>query len=152
MFIKTRSDHPWFDLAQTEKGIREVPGTADNPKVLRYYKDAGHPAITNDEVSWCAAFVGAMLHRTGYKHTGSLLARSYLNYGLTLKYPRKGCIVVFRRGNSSWQGHVTFFSHWVRKDVLACLGGNQSDGVNVSYYHISNVLGYRWPVKQGEPV
>jgi uncharacterized protein (TIGR02594 family) len=141
------NEYPWFNLARKDVGIREIPGSKDNPKVLQYYKDAGHPEIVDDEVSWCAAFVGAMLHRCGYKNTQSLLARSYLKYGLTLQAPSKGCIVVFKRGSSTWQGHVTFFSHWARKDVLACLGGNQADGVNVSYYHVSNVLGYRWPVK-----
>jgi uncharacterized protein (TIGR02594 family) len=138
---------PWFDLALKDIGIREVPGEKDNPKVLRYYEDAGHPAIKNDSVSWCAAFVGAMLHRSGYKNTGSLLARSYLKYGIKLAKPVKGCIVVFKRGSSTWQGHVGFFSHWVRPGVIACLGGNQADQVNISYYHESKVLGYRWPIK-----
>ena len=50
----------WMDIARGELGTREVPGPDDNPRVLAYYADAGHPDVRNDETAWCAAFVGGM--------------------------------------------------------------------------------------------
>ena len=68
----------WYELALSERGVKEGPGEADNPVVRAYYKDAGHPEVKHDSVPWCAAFVGAMLTRSGIKPSGSLAARSYL--------------------------------------------------------------------------
>ena len=134
----------WYELALAERGVKEAPGAANNPEVQTYYRDAGHAEIVHDSVPWCAAFVGAMLKRAGLKGTGALNARSYLAWGKKLSAPKQGCIVVFMRGNSAWQGHVAFFDHWER-DKLVCLGGNQSDRVCFASYPKSRVLGYRWP-------
>src|SRR5690349_24139317 len=100
---------PWLELAEAEKGTKEIAGAGDNPAILAYYVEAGHKEAEHDETPWCAAFVGAMLKRAGYPNTGSLSARSYLTYGTKLDTPREGCIVVMRRGNSAWEGHVGFF-------------------------------------------
>lgn len=134
----------WVELARAEIGQKAVPGSKHNPRVLAYYKDAGHSEIKNDETAWCAAFVGAMLHRAGLPNTNSLMARSYLKYGTPITEPKAGAIVVFSRGSSSWQGHVAFVDRWDAKYIY-CLGGNQSNRVNVSAYPRSRVLGYRWP-------
>jgi uncharacterized protein (TIGR02594 family) len=135
----------WYSLALAERGVKEAPGPANNPVVQAYYSDAGHPETIHDSVPWCAAFVGAMLARAGLATSGSLAARSYLKWGRNLERPRQGCIVVLKRGNSSWQGHVAFF---VREEgrALVCLGGNQSDRVSFATYPKARVLGYRWPV------
>jgi uncharacterized protein (TIGR02594 family) len=85
-----------------------------------------------------------MLARAGQKGTGSLAARSYLNWGKPVdrKDARPGDIVVFKRGNSSWQGHVAFFV----KDggsTITVLGGNQADAVNRRAYPAASLLGIR---------
>lgn len=134
----------WYQLALGERGVKEAPGAADDPVVQAYYKDAGHPEVRHDSVPWCAAFVGAMLKRAGLKPTGELNARSYLTWGKKLNSPKQGCVVIFSRGGSAWQGHVTFFDHW-QGDKLVCLGGNQSDRVCFASYPKSRALAYRWP-------
>lgn len=134
----------WYDLARKEIGTKEVPGKGDNPKVVRYYADAGFSGIKHDSVAWCAAFANAMLERSGVKGCNSLTARSFLKWGKKLDRPVEGCIVVFKRGNSSWQGHVAFFVKESNKYVTV-LGGNQADAVNVRRYSKSKFLGYRWP-------
>ena len=58
---------PWLDQAWADLGVREGAGNANDPRVLAYYRDAGHPEIKADSVAWCAAFVGAMLERSGIK-------------------------------------------------------------------------------------
>lgn len=115
-----------------------------NPAVLKFYKEAGHPEIKNDEVPWCAAFVGAVLAQCGLPNTGSLLARSYAGYGeeVSLVNARRGDIVVLQRGNSSWQGHVAFFDKLIGEQVY-CLGGNQGDQVNIRPYRKEKIIAIR---------
>src|SRR5258705_4916570 len=99
----------WLKLARAELGTAEIEGKQNNPKVVQYFKDAGHPEIVEDETAWCAAFVGAMLERSGIKSTKALNAQSYLNWGTKLSQPKNGCIVVIKRGSESWMGHVGFY-------------------------------------------
>jgi len=132
-----------YDLAKAEVGTVEWRD-GDNPKVLGYFRDAGHPQVSNDETAWCAAFVGAMLARAGLKGTGMLSARSYLTWGVPVdrKYAREGDIVVFSRGNSTWQGHVGFFVK-DNGDTITVLGGNQANAVNRRAYGAGSLLGIR---------
>jgi len=130
----------WYQLALNERGVLEAGGTRDNPVVQAYYRDAGFPEVKHDSVPWCAAFVGAMLFRSGKKPSGSLLARSYERFGLRLNTPKQGCIIVMKRGTSTWTGHVAFY---VRPGYM--LGGNQSDMVSIARYNPSMVTAYRWP-------
>jgi uncharacterized protein (TIGR02594 family) len=133
----------WLRLARKEVGVKESPGFENNPVVQQYYVDAGTGKMP-DSVPWCAAFVGAMLKRAGYKGTGMLAARTYLNWGTKLVKPKLGCIVVFERGNVKWQGHVTLFIK-EHGPYIRCLGGNQNDAVTYADYPKSKLLGYRWP-------
>lgn len=134
-----------YELAQKEIGTVEW-GDGDNPKVVAYFKDAGHPQIKDDETAWCAAFVGAMLYRSGVAGTNQLTARSYLKWGVEVdrKDAKPGDLVVLKRGNSSWQGHVGFFV----KDnggTITILGGNQANAVNRRAYKVDDgqLLGIR---------
>lgn len=140
----------WLDHARLHIGTREKAGKGSNPQIMEFFRTVGYPGIEDDsETSWCAAFVGAMLHSCGYPlppHPSRLLARSYLTYGRKLEAPEPGCIVVFWRGSpNSWQGHVGFYMG-EEDDYVLVLGGNQSNAVNISKYKKSQVLGYRWPV------
>ncbi len=132
-----------YELARAEIGTVEWKN-GSNPKVLAYYKDAGHAWVKDDAVAWCAAFVGAMLKRAGLKGTGQLTARFDLDWGeaVDLENALPGDIVVFKRGNSKWQGHVAFYvSH--NASTVRVLGGNQSDQVKESDYLRSSLLGVR---------
>jgi len=130
--------------AQKSLGLKEWPGAKHNPKVLALYNDAGHSEIRNDEVPWCAAFVGAVLARLGLHNTGSLLAKSYLKWGdkVALKDAKPGDVVIFNRGSQSWQGHVAFFHAHAGKYVEV-LGGNQGNAVSIARYPVSNIAGIR---------
>lgn len=132
-----------YQLAQAEVGTVEWRD-GNNPKVVAYFKDSGNAGVRDDETAWCAAFVGAMLKRAGMKGTGKLNARSYLDWGKPVARAdaKPGDIVVFKRGNSSWQGHVAFFVK-DRGGVIDVLGGNQSDAVNIKGYQAAALLGIR---------
>lgn len=137
------SEPLWLTLARKEVGVKEAPGFENNPRVQQYYMDAGSGKMP-DAIPWCAAFVGAMLKRSGIAGTGLLAARTFLNWGLKLTKPKLGCITVFERGNTKWQGHVAFF---IRDNgsTIRVLGGNQGDAVTYADYPKSKLLGYRWP-------
>lgn len=137
----------WLTLARAELGVKEGAGAANNPRVVRYYDDAGHPEVDHDDVAWCAAFVGAMLKRAGLPHSGSLAARSYLTWGKAVTKPYPGCVAVFKRGKG-WQGHVCFFLSQSAKGIQV-LGGNQGDAVSIMWMSPADLLGYREPVTVG---
>ena len=136
-----------YDLAKAEVGTVEW-ANGNNPKVVAYFKDSGNPGVMDDETAWCAAFVGAMLRRAGVKSTGALNARSYLDWGTPVdrKNALPGDVVIFKRGSSSWQGHVAFFVK-DRGALIDVLGGNQSNAVNVKGYQAAALLGIRRPPK-----
>jgi hypothetical protein len=53
----------------------------------------------------CAANVNAALAEKGIKGTGSLMAKSFLNWGKP-SGPRPGAVAVFNRGRDRKAGHV----------------------------------------------
>ena len=114
-------------------------------------------------IEWCAAFINAILERHSIPGSDSvsdtpLMARSFLNWGTSVEEPRRGDIVIFKRGNSSWQGHVAIYLGTVERNgrtYYRILGGNQNDSVNVIEYPVSALLGIRRidnPLLQGQGV
>lgn len=134
----------WLHLARAELGTKEAPGAANNPRVVQYYIDATGGTRHVDAVPWCSAFVGAMLKRAGREGSGSLMARSYLNWGIKCD-PIPGAIVVFSRGKPPF-GHVAFLES-IADTYVTVIGGNQADAVTRARFPRSKVLGYRWPKK-----
>lgn len=138
------SEPKWLLEARKYLGTKEIPGAKHNDVIVKWYADSGNRQIKDDETAWCAAFTGAMLKAVGLKGTNSLAARSYLNWGTKLDKPKVGAITVFKRGNSTWQGHVAFFLRDLG-DRIEVLGGNQGNKVSITTYSKKSLLGYRWP-------
>lgn len=134
----------WLEWAWRELGVREQPGKRDNPRILAMFKDSGHAKIVRDEVAWCAAFVGACLERSGRQGTRSLMARSYLQWGVPIAEPRLGALAVLSRGGDPALGHVGFVVGETG-DQLQLLGGNQAQQVNVQSFPKSRLIELRWP-------
>lgn len=115
-------------------------------ELIEFFKDNGEfcdPATT----PWCAYFVGACERSVGNDGTGSGAAQSYLQYGtpVTLKQAQEGDIVIFKRGNVAWQGHVTYFVQNNGNGTIKCLGGNQGDMVCYANYNTNSLMGIRRP-------
>jgi uncharacterized protein (TIGR02594 family) len=123
----------------------EINGPRHNPLILQWWKDIKRGGIKDDETPWCAAYVGAMLERTGIRSTRFEGASSYLNWGVPLNEPVYGCIVVFTRQGG---GHVGFVVGKTESGNLLVLGGNQSDAVNIKAFALDRVSGYRWPINE----
>ena len=99
---------------------------------------------------WCAAFVNAVLEESDIEsnkdHAYPLTARAFLDWGVSIKAPEPGDLVVFPRGKEGWQGHVGFY---LKTEIINgvkyywILGGNQSNKVSIVRYRASNALGIR---------
>lgn len=143
-----------LEWAKKRLGEREVPGDGDNPFIVWCFAQVGRPAVTDDEIPWCAAFAGAALKDSGNHYLeGNLLAREYLKYGVELSEPEIGALVIMKRGSSSWQGHVAFVSY-VDAHVIRYIGGNQADAVTEETIsrNDARILGYRRAVPKLKPV
>jgi len=140
-------DPAWLVEARSHIGVTEVKGFAHNPVIVGFWKAARLAGIKNDEVPWCAGFVGAMLENAGVRSARSDSARAYLNWGVKLSVPVVGSIVVLGRDGG---GHVGFVvGRDPRTGGIGVLGGNQSDAVNIRTFPVDRVLGYRWPEAWG---
>lgn len=144
-------DFPWMAIAEKEKGVNEIPGAENNPRVVEYLHSTtnlGESTMSKDETSWCSAFVNWCLQQAGYERTKNALARSWLDWGQKIETPRRGCIVVFTRDGGF--GHVGFFLEETETHIKV-LGGNQLNPetklseVSEKLYPKSNLLGYRIP-------
>lgn len=135
----------WFAIAmrEMETGVDEVAGPDHNPRIVEYHQSTSLKA-TDDETPWCSSFVNWCMDQAGEEKTNSAMARSWLKWGEDLAEPRKGCVVVFSRGNVPTSGHVGFYVDEINGRILL-LGGNQSNQININSYPKSKLLGYRWP-------
>lgn len=136
----------WLDLARKELGDKEG---RDDKKILKFFQDAGHSEINSSQTSWCAAFVGALLRRSGVTPSGSLMARSYMKWGVATTV-RTGAIAVLWRGSrTAATGHVGFVLSSTPSTVTI-LGGNQGavGMVSVETFPRNRLLGFRWPKQE----
>ncbi len=135
---------PWVDVAKAEIGVKEVAGSKHNPRIVEYHQTTSLKA-KDDETAWCSSFANWVMKQAGETGTNSAAARSWLNWGKKIDKPVPGAIVVFWRGSpTGTQGHVGFYMGEEGNNILV-LGGNQSNGVNISKYSKSQLLGYRMP-------
>lgn len=144
MSVAAMRQPAWLDHAWAELGQREIDGPQSNPRIADYIRRVGHPEAADDATAWCAAFVGACLERAGIKGTGSLLARSYLAWGLPAEVPEAGAVAVLSRGRNAAHGHVGFLLGMTETSVIL-LGGNQSNAVTVQAFARSRLLAIRSP-------
>jgi len=137
----------WMELARSDLGVSEVAGARDNPLIMQWYTDVGHPEVQHDEVPNCAAFVGSKLKRAGMSYLETLTARDYRTCGTpVMGEPQEGDIAIFWRNSpSSWEGHVAFVVSATAKTVKA-LGANQGNKVSVASFPRSQVLEFRRPI------
>ncbi|OCJ67612.1 hypothetical protein A6U97_02490 [Agrobacterium tumefaciens] len=126
---------------KTAKAFKGATENRDGDLLSSFFKQANQnvdPKMT----AWCAAFVNAALAANGMPGTGSLAAKSFLDYGTATNDPRQGDIVVLKRGGGNG-GHVGFFEGYDENGNVRVFGGNQSDGVNTKSFKRDDVLGYR---------
>ncbi|MBR0653845.1 TIGR02594 family protein [Plastoroseomonas arctica] len=138
----------WFEIAFREVNQAQLPGPADNARIVEYF---GWTSLgeSPDSVAWCGAFVSFCLGNAGFlrKGTGSARAANWMDFGKPLEGPRKGCVVVLEPQAPGSSGHVAFWDHTDGERIFL-LGGNQGGKVGVNAFALRDVrkFGYRWPL------
>jgi uncharacterized protein (TIGR02594 family) len=131
---------PYMLLAFKEYGVKEYTN-GSSPDVLKYLQSVLSSA-TDDSIPWCSAFVNWVMVNSGSPHTDMANAKSWLRMGQAQKEFRAYSVVVLKRGNEEWQGHVGF-AICERGPNVYVLGGNQSDCVSIAPYLKSHVISYQ---------
>jgi uncharacterized protein (TIGR02594 family) len=134
-------DHPMIRTAVGFYGTTEIPGAANNAKIVEFFHATGHRNINDDETHWCSAFMMYCAKMNGLAYPKNALARSWMKVGKKVDQPQVGDLVVFG-WKESYHGHVIIYLGEVNGMVIG-IGGNQDDEVNVSSFSKECILGYR---------
>lgn len=123
-------------------GTLERPGRADNPVIVGWaddvakafpggYNNWAAEFYADDEIPWCGLYMAKVHAAAGRKPPDKYLsALAWRSYGVPADRPMLGDVMVKSRAGG---GHVTMY---VGEDGTHyhCLGGNQSDQVNIVRY------------------
>ncbi|BEV44664.1 TIGR02594 family protein [Afipia carboxidovorans] len=104
----------------------------------------GNGAIYGRRNLWCARFMNYVLERTGYRGTGSDMARSFASYGRRISGPQVGAIAVMspnRRG----RGHVGVVSGVTAEGNPIIISGNHGRRVAEAVYPRGRIYAYVVP-------
>lgn len=137
-----------ISAALTDYGTLELAGSGNNPAILRWRDQcrkagldvAGYSA---DSVPWCGLGMAHWALNAGKqgipKHP--LWALNWAQFGTEGHQPCLGDVLVFQRPSG---GHVTLY---VAEDKTHyhCLGGNQSDQVNITRVEKRRLYAVRRP-------
>lgn len=132
-------------VATDELGVREITGSAHNPRIVNYAQEAGITWINDDETPWCSVFMNWVATKAKFQRSNSAAARSWLNTGFEITDPEPGDIVIYwRESPSSEKGHVGIFMGYSKdQSRIYTLGGNQNNAVSLSAYETNRLLGFR---------
>lgn len=147
-------DPPWLSIAKAYLGLKEIPGPSHNKLILDWLGKLG-AWWKDDEVAWCGTFVAHCIQAAGLPYPKDWFrAKAWSDYGALLRPERiaPGALLIFDRKDAKGRsvgGHIGFY---VGEDDLCyhVLGGNQSNGVNVSRIAKGRCIATRWP--KGVPV
>ena len=123
-------------------GFISISGGLGSPNVVaearRYI--GGNP--TSLGRLWCARFMNMVLQHTGYRGTGSDLARSFASYGQRVSGPEVGAIAVMgRRGG----GHVGIVSGIDASGNPIVVSGNNGNRVREAPISRGRIYAYVMP-------
>lgn len=142
----------WLNVANSLLGTKEVPGTGNNPTIMGWAKKLGTKILgivyNADSVPWCGVTVAYCMNEVGIAPPKiSVRAKSWATWGVGLKVPVPGCVVVFERKGG---GHVGF-AVAESKTAYLVLGGNQGDKVSKAWIDKSRCIAWRWPAGVAVP-
>lgn len=149
--VPVQGEAAWLRLARADLGIKEFPGAAANPAIMRAWKYCDYDPPNGDETAYCSAKMCEWTERAGLSSTRAPNARSWLKWGSGIAKPKPGAIVVFWRvAPTAFEGHVAIYlGKGDKPGTIKVLGANQSNSVCIQDYSEAQVLGYRWPTTGG---
>ena len=92
---------------------------------------------------WCARFMNMVLQRSGYRGTGSDMARSFASYGQRVSGPQVGAIAVMGRGRGG--GHVGVVSGIDASGNPIVVSGNNGNHVREAPIARGRIFAYVMP-------
>ena len=92
---------------------------------------------------WCGHFMNMVLERSGHRHNGSNMARSFASYGTRVSGPQVGAIAVMSRGKRG--GHVGVVSGIDPNGNPIIVSGNHGRRVAKSTSSPGRVFAYVMP-------
>ncbi|CAM5772726.1 TIGR02594 family protein [Bosea minatitlanensis] len=151
--------------ALKEFGVMEVPGNADNPRILGWQRELQAAGLGRDyggfydadAIPWCGLFMAVTAHRANVERRPernppklylSALAWTAFGKAIPKSAAALGDVLVFKRSGG---GHVGLY---VGHDTSAfhVLGGNQSDRVTISRLSKQRLVAVRRPAYLARPV
>jgi uncharacterized protein (TIGR02594 family) len=126
--------------AGTSAGFGSSFGSSNVVAEARRYLGGGNP--TGRASLWCARFMNMVLQHTGYRGTGSDMARSFASYGRRVSGPQIGAIAVMgRRGG----GHVGVVSGIDAQGNPIVVSGNYGHRVMEASFPRGRIYAYVLP-------
>lgn len=132
-------------------GIHEVPGPGDNPIILQWAKETGlYKPYKHDATAWCGLAMAVVAKRAVKElpPANPLWALNWAQFGNKVADGAKlGDVLVFKREGG---GHVALYIG-EDEECYHCLGGNQSDMVNIVRKPIDRIYAIRRPSYINQP-
>lgn len=142
---KKSSEPVWLKTAQASIGVKEYPGAANNPLIMRMATKAAKflgIKYDGDHVPWCGLFASYCMVENGFIPPSiAIRASEWAKWGVALSKPAPGAVLVFTREGG---GHVGFY---ISEDAqyFHVLGGNQGDAVSIIKIARDRCTAIRWP-------
>ncbi|MBR1229722.1 MULTISPECIES: TIGR02594 family protein [unclassified Bradyrhizobium] len=92
---------------------------------------------------WCARFMNMVLQHSGYRGTGSDMAKSFASYGQRVSGPQVGAIAVMTRGRGG--GHVGVITGIDAKGNPIMISGNNGNRVREAPVSRGRIYAYVMP-------
>lgn len=133
----------WLTEGYKYLNVAEIPGAQTSPVIAKWLNEL-NAWWHDDETAWCGVFEAHCFKSVGIEPPKQWYrAKSWLTWGVELKKPVLGCVVVFTRVGG---GHVGMVAGIDKDGGLYVLGGNQDNKVCVRKFPASRVpAGFRYP-------
>lgn len=131
-----------------DDNIKEVVGKSSHPQILEWIKrtekhDPTDLTWDDSTYAWCGVFVGNMCLDLGW-HPPDYMQRAsnwrHWESMVLFRDKKPGDVVVMTRDGGF---HVTILERVVDKHFIDCLGGNQSNKLNIQRYNMDRVIAIR---------
>lgn len=127
-----------LEVALSYYGTTEAYGDKSNAVILKWI-NAQMPWVVDDSKSaWCGAFMAACFDEAGMKQhipDTPQVAINWMKVGEKVNpiERRVGDLIIFWRVTAEdWRSHVAFYINDGQEGMFRCLGGNQSNQVNIA--------------------
>lgn len=139
------AEAPWLAVARALIGVRETPGTANNPIIMGWAAKLGVAilgiAYTADSTPWCGLFVAHCMKEVGIQPPKiAIRAKAWATWGIGVT-PCLGAVLVFEREGG---GHVGLYAGEDETHFYVA-GGNQGDKVSITRIEKARRIACRWP-------